>query len=131
MSGKAAAALGKIDVRRNPGCGCCEAWAEGLKAAGFDVSLSDEADLDAYRAQAGVPEDLAGCHTGIIDGYVVEGHVPAPDIVRFLSERPEAIGISVPGMPVGSPGMEADGQTEAYDVVLFKSDGSRAVFASH
>lgn len=122
---------GVLDVRRNPGCGCCEKWAEGLKAAGFDVTMADDAALDAYRAGLGVPADLAGCHTAKIDGYVIEGHVPAADIVRLLLERPEAQGLTVPGMPMGSPGMETEGMKDAFQVLLFKRDGSRAVFAQH
>lgn len=122
---------GKIEVMRNPGCGCCEKWAEGLKAAGFEISMSDSPDLAGYRTGLGVPADLAGCHTGRIEGYIVEGHVPSADIIRMLLERPDAAGLAVSGMPMGSPGMEMEGQRESFDVVLFKSDGSRAVFAKY
>lgn len=127
----ATAKWGIIEVVRNPGCGCCENWAEGLKAAGFDVSMSDNSDLEGYRAWMDVPADLAGCHTGKIEGYIIEGHVPAADIVKLLIEHPVALGLAVPGMPIGSPGMESGNEKETYDVVLFKSDGARAVYASY
>ncbi|MDE2446223.1 MAG: DUF411 domain-containing protein [Alphaproteobacteria bacterium] len=127
----AATSLGKIDVMRNPGCNCCEKWSAGLKAAGFDVNMSDSPDLEAYRKSLGVPADLAGCHTGKIDGYIVEGHVPPAEIIKMLRERPKAAGLAVSGMPMGSPGMEMEGHSEPYDVMLFKGDGSRVVFAKY
>lgn len=122
---------GKLDVMRNPGCGCCEKWTEGLKAAGFEVNMSDNPDLGSYRARLGLPADLAGCHIGKIGGYIIGGHVPAADIVKLLLERPEALGLAVPGMLMGSPGMETDGQSGPFQVVMFKRDGSRAVFATY
>jgi hypothetical protein len=116
---------------RNPGCGCCEKWVEHMRAAGFDVVMQDDPDLAARRANLGVPEELAGCHTAIIGDYVIEGHVPPDDVILFLAEKPQALGLSVPGMPVGSPGMESDGQTEPYDVIAFARDGTRRVFARY
>ncbi|MFN0190571.1 MAG: DUF411 domain-containing protein [Aestuariivirga sp.] len=116
---------------RNPGCGCCSKWAMGLQADGFLVKLVDDTDLAGRRAAAGVPADLAGCHTAFLGNYVIEGHVPSEDIVRFLKEKPDALGLAVPGMPLGSPGMETAGAPDKYDVILFKADGSRRVFASH
>lgn len=116
---------------RNPGCGCCMAWTERMAAAGMPVTMEDKPDLAAYSASKGIPAALAGCHAGEIDGYVISGHVPPEDIKRLLAEKPDAIGLLVPGMPVGSPGMEMGEQMEVYDVLLLKKDGTTAVFASH
>lgn len=120
-----------IFAYRNPGCGCCEKWAEQLKAAGFDVSMQDDPDLSARRATAGVPDDLAGCHTALMGDYVIEGHVPLADIQRLLTEKPLIKGIAVPGMPTGSPGMEMGERRDAYDVVAFAADGTRTIFATY
>lgn len=120
-------------VRRNPGCGCCEAWTEQMRASGrFIVTSADDPDLAAFKSARGVPSDLASCHTAIVGNYVVEGHVPLADIVRLLDERPAVAGIAVGGMPMGSPGMEQPGGgNEAYDVVAFTSGGQRSVFSHH
>lgn len=126
-----AMAIGVISAYRNPGCGCCEKWAEQLKAAGFDVSMQDDPDLSARRAAAGVPDDLAGCHTALMGDYVIEGHVPLADIQRLLTEKPQIKGIAVPGMPTGSPGMEMGEMRDAYDVVAFAADGTRSVFTQY
>jgi hypothetical protein len=126
-----AAVLPEIIAYRNPGCGCCEKWAAGLQAAGFRITMTDDPDLDARRAQAGVPQQLAGCHTAFLASYVIEGHVPAADITRLLEEKPDALGLAVPGMPMGSPGMEMDGAKDAFDVMLFTRDGQSRVYASH
>jgi hypothetical protein len=120
-----------IAVYRNPGCDCCEAWTERLKAVGFNVTMTDDPALDQFRARLGVPVDLYGCHTAIIGSYVIEGHVPPDDILRFLGENRQAMGLAVPGMPVGSPGMESGAAADKYDVLVFKSDGSRSVFTSY
>ncbi len=101
-----------IHVYKNPDCGCCNAWINHLKAAGFAVQVTDTADTSSVRKRFGMPERLAGCHTATLDGYVVEGHVPAADIKRLLAMKPQAIGIAVPGMPVGSPGMELGDRRE-------------------
>ncbi len=116
---------------RSPGCGCCHVWTERMAAAGLPVSLEDTEELSAVSARLGVPSELQGCHVGQIGGYVVSGHVPPKDIQRLLSERPQALGLTVPGMPIGSPGMEMDGQTERYEVLLFKAGGGTEVFAVH
>ena len=116
---------------RSPGCGCCHAWTIRMAEAGLPVSLEDSEDLSAVSQKFGVPGSLQGCHVGEIEGYVISGHVPPKDIKRLLQEKPQARGLVVPGMPVGSPGMEMGGQTEAYDVLLLKADGSTTVFASH
>jgi hypothetical protein len=107
-------------------------WADRITEAGFDVTVDDSQDMAALKAKLGVPNDLASCHTGVVDGYVIEGHVPADDIKRLVKERPEAKGIAVPGMPVNSPGMEVPGMAdERYTVWLFEKDGKRTAFAEH
>lgn len=95
-----------ITVHKDPNCGCCTGWAEHLAKAGFEVKTIDTTTLDAVKKRLGVPTDLAACHTAEVDGYVVEGHVPAAALKRFLNEKPKATGLAVPGMPIGSPGME-------------------------
>lgn len=128
----AARAATALRVLRSPGCGCCEGWAEHLRAAGFAVTVEDSSDLDAARRAAGVPEDLAGCHTGMtIDGrLVVEGHVPAVALRRFLDAPGNWRGIAVADMPIGSPGMEMPGTApRAYTVYVFAADGRREPFA--
>ena len=126
-----AAALADVAVYRNPGCGCCEVWAERMKAAGFAVTITDDAELAQRRAKLGIPADLAGCHLSLIGDQVFEGHVPPADIIAFLAAKTDALGLAVPGMPMGSPGMETGGQAEAYDVMMIGRDGSRSVFARH
>lgn len=116
---------------RNPGCGCCLAWTERMAAAGLPVTMEDKEDLAGFSASLGIPAGLEGCHVGEIDGYVVSGHVPPEDIKRLLSEKTMARGLIVPGMPVGSPGMEMGEQKDRYDVLLLAKDGTTTVFASH
>ena len=125
--------LETIEVFKTATCGCCHDWIAHLQDAGFAVTAQDlEYDaLADLKQTAGVPEGLVSCHTGRIAGYVIEGHVPAADIRRLLVERPEAIGLSVPGMPIGSPGMGPEDQREAYDVILIGRDGATMVFASY
>jgi len=107
-------------VHKDPNCGCCGGWVEHLRDAGFKVDVRDVPDLNRVKTRLGVPADLAACHTAELSGYAIEGHVPAAALRRLLSEKPKAKGLAVPGMPVGSPGMEVpDGRTEEYDVVLF------------
>lgn len=123
-----------IEVWKSPTCGCCGKWADYLAANGFVVTAKNTTRgmLERIKRQVGIGPKLASCHTALVDGYAIEGHVPAEDIKRLLSERPEAIGLTVPDMPLGSPGMEqADGTTEPYDVLLVKKDGSVKVFAKH
>ena len=107
-----------ITVHKDPNCGCCTSWAEHLQRSGFAVKIMETKDLDAVKERLGVPPDLAACHTAQIAGYVVEGHVPALALQRFLKERSSALGLAVPGMPIGSPGMEG-GTPEVYEVILF------------
>lgn len=116
---------------RNPGCGCCEVWTERMAEAGLPVAMEDRADLAAYSSQLGIPSGLEGCHVGEIDGYVISGHVPPDDIRRLLAEKPKARGLLVPGMPMGSPGMEMGDHKDRYDVLLLAADGTTTVFASH
>jgi hypothetical protein len=107
-----------VKVWKDPACGCCTGWVEHLSRSGFSVASIDTSDLAAIKAEAGIPADLAACHTARIEAYVLEGHVPAAAIWRLLKERPEGIGLAVPGMPIGSPGMEG-GSPESYAVILF------------
>lgn len=107
-----------IVVYRDPNCECCIGWVRHLQAAGFVADVRETKDLNSVKQRLGVPADLEACHTAEFAGYVVEGHVPAQALVRLLAERPRAIGLAVPGMPAGSPGMEA-ASPEAYDVLLF------------
>jgi hypothetical protein len=119
-----------IEVTPSPSCGCCSAWIAHLRQAGFSVEDKLLDDLAPLKTRLGVPADLQSCHTATLSGYVIEGHVPAKEIVRVLAERPEATGLAVAGMPMGSPGMEIAGQAERYDVVLFGPRG-RQVFARY
>jgi hypothetical protein len=117
-----------IRVHKDPNCGCCSGWVRHLEAAGFNVTVREETNLQGIRRRLGVPDDLVACHTAEADGYVIEGHVPAAAIRRLLEERPVATGVAVPGMPVGSPGMEG-GTPERYAVILFGPTGRRAYMA--
>lgn len=130
--GGCAASGAAIKVYKDAGCGCCKAWVEKLRDAGFAVTAENRSDLQEMKKQLGVPDDLTSCHTATVDRYVIEGHVPPADIKRLLEEKPAARGLSVPGMPVGSPGMEVVGQpNEAFTVWLFQEGGERTAFAQH
>jgi hypothetical protein len=120
-----AAAQPVVTVHRDPNCGCCLGWVQHLQKAGFPTKVLETKDLDAVKARLGVPDDLAACHTAEVSGYVIEGHVPAVALQRFLAEKPNATGLAVPSMPIGSPGMEG-GKPEAYEVVLFGPGGRRS-----
>lgn len=117
-------------VYRDPSCGCCEAWAELAKQRGFTVKVVDHPDMPALKRTNGVPDQLASCHTAIIGGYVVEGHVPFEAVERLLASKPaDLIGIAVPGMPRGSPGMEMpDGSRDDFQVIAFAKDGGTRPF---
>lgn len=119
-----------IRVVKSPTCGCCSAWIKHLEAEGFWVDAQNTDDMTPIKNAAGVPRELRSCHTASVDGYVIEGHVPAADIKRLLAERPDATGLSVPGMPTGSPGMEYGDEKEPYQVMLF-GDGEVTVFSNH
>lgn len=120
-----------IEVVKSPTCGCCNGWVAHLRRAGFQVRVTDVADVTPTARRLGVPDDLRSCHTASVGGYAIEGHVPAADIMRLLRQRPAAAGLAVPGMPMGSPGMEGGGRREPYRVILFTRAGRRTVFASH
>lgn len=124
------AATPSMTVFRDPSCGCCESWAGIARQAGYSVDLRDDEDMPSVKRRLGVPEDLASCHTTEVGGFVVEGHVPLDDVARLLRERPEEIkGIAVPGMPLGSPGMEVpDGTKQPFQVIAFFEDGRTSVF---
>lgn len=122
-----------IKVWKTPTCGCCGAWVEHLKQAGFDVSATDidQDALDQVKDRLGVPTMLRSCHTAEIGGYVVEGHVPAADIKLLIEYAPKIAGIAVPGMPIGSPGMEMGDEIEPYATVAFDETGPTTIFARH
>lgn len=122
----AAEMLPRMVVTRDPNCGCCGGWVTHLRRSGFTVEVVESVDLSRLKAQLGVPNALAACHTGQIGGYVIEGHVPAGAIRKLLAEHPQATGLAVPGMPIGSPGMESSGKApETYEVILFGQAGNR------
>jgi len=128
----AAPSLPLVKVTKNPSCGCCKLWVEHLRGAGFQVEVNDVDNLNSVKQRVGLPYGMGSCHTAEVDGYFVEGHVPVDDIKRLLRERPQARGIAVPGMPVGSPGMESpSGQVQPYDVMLVARDGTASVYSHH
>lgn len=120
-----------IDVYKSPRCGCCAQWTEHLKANGFTVRTHDTNDVTYHKYRLGVPPGLGSCHTAEVSGYLVEGHVPAKEIRRLLNEKPDARGIVVPGMPVGSPGMEQGGRKDHYDILLVKPDGKTHIYSRY
>ena len=120
--------LPTVLVYKTPTCGCCVGWVEHMEAAGFTVDARDVTDIMTVKRDGGVPPQMSSCHTAIVDGYVVEGHVPADEVKRLLAERPGVAGIAVPGMPTGSPGMEGP-NARPYQVLSFTHTGEPAVFA--
>lgn len=121
-----------VVVHKNESCGCCHSWVEHLQKNGFKVIVRDVSNLDSIKTQVGVPPGMGSCHTARVGGYFVEGHVAAADILRLLEERPKAKGLTVPGMPIGSPGMEVPGEpSHPYDVHLVAADGTTTVFVHH
>lgn len=123
----------RVSVAKTATCGCCTAWIEHLERNGFVVEAEDMASgqLVRFKLENGVPEDLMSCHTAKVEGYTIEGHVPAADIREFLDERPDAVGLAVPGMPLGSPGMDFGEDKEPYEVMLVRQDGSSEAFSSY
>jgi len=119
-----------VKVYKSPTCGCCSKWIDHLEASGFTVEAIDVPDVKPVKRSKGVPREMASCHTALVDGYVIEGHVPVSDILRLLEERPDIDGIAVPGMPIGSPGMEGP-RPVAYDVVIFDDGAPRGIFSTH
>ncbi len=122
-----------VEVWKDPQCGCCKDWITHLQANGFRTRVHEQGNTNARR-QAGLPDALGSCHTAVVGGYVVEGHVPARDIQRLLRDRPRALGLAVPGMPVGSPGMdgpEYGGRKDRYDVLLVAANGTTSIYQSY
>ena len=122
-----------IHVLKDPNCGCCTSWIEILREDGFTVTTERSlgTQLMQHKLENRIPQNMTSCHTGEIEGYMIEGHVPPADIRRLLSERPDAVGLAVPGMPYGSPGMGSEAEREAYDVFLIRKDGRTEVFTSY
>lgn len=123
----------QVEVWKDPNCGCCKDWVVHMRANGFDVKVNDTGNT-AARPRLRIPEKMGSCHTGTVGAYAIEGHVPARDIQRLLKEKPKAIGLAVPGMPIGTPGMDGPlyrGRVDAYDVLLVLEDGSTRVFNSY
>ncbi len=127
------ASAAEFAIQKPWDCMCCENWAEHLRRNGHTTTIigEDPDNMLAIKKLAGIPEELWSCYTATVGGYIIEGHVPEKDIARLLLERPDALGLSVPGMPIGSPGMEIDDELEAFDVILFRKDGTTEVFASY
>lgn len=121
----------EVVMYKDPNCGCCGKWAEHMRASGFRVKEVATPQMGAVKHAAGVPQALGSCHTAKVGGYVIEGHVPAADVKRLLAEKPAVAGLSAPGMPQGSPGMEGPFPAERYDVVSFDREGRTTVFAQH
>jgi hypothetical protein len=119
-----------VTVYKDASCGCCKKWIEHMQASGFTVDAHDSADMDAVKDHYGVPSGVRSCHTALVGSYVVEGHVPAADVDRMLKEQPKAAGLSVPGMVMGSPGMEGS-MSRPYTVLAFQKTGATTTFASH
>lgn len=127
-----AAAPTPITVYKDPSCGCCTKWVTHLKASGFAPKAQDRTDMESLKQSLGVPAALQSCHTAVVGKYVIEGHVPATDVKKLLASAPKGVlGLAVPGMPAGSPGMEMPGRADKYDVVAFSAAGKTHVFATH
>ena len=121
-----------ITVYKDPSCGCCTKWVSHLQASGFAPDVHDRSDMDAMKDSLGVPTALRSCHTAVIGKYVIEGHVPAADVKRLVTTKPAGtLGLAVPGMPAGSPGMEMGNRHDRYDVIAFGNTGSTRVFVQH
>jgi hypothetical protein len=121
-----------LAVYKTPTCGCCSKWVEHMQQNGFTVHVTDLNDLSAIKSKHGVPARLQSCHTGVVNGYVVEGHVPASDVKRMLKELPAIAGLALPGMPIGSPGMEEPGmKTQPYEVLTFDKAGTTRTYSRH
>lgn len=129
---RASAAPIKVTVYKDPSCGCCTKWVDHLRAAGIQPAVQDRGDMDVLKDSLGVPVGLRSCHTAVAGRYVIEGHVPASDLRRLIVAAPKGIvGLAVPQMPMGSPGMESGGRADRYDVIAFAADGSTKLFARH
>jgi hypothetical protein len=122
--------LPTMTVYKSPTCRCCGKWIDHMKAQGFTLDVKDMDDVSPVKRTMGIPEDMWSCHTGVVGKYAVEGHVPADVVKKLLAEKPKAIGIAVPGMPVGSPGMESGSRKDKYDVMLVRAGAKPKVYAS-
>jgi hypothetical protein len=131
IGGPPLAVAGEATVYKSATCGCCNNWIAHMKRNGFTVKSVNVADPVSYKTKYGVPLNLASCHTALVEGYVIEGHVPAADIKRLLKERPKVSGLIVPGMPDGSPGMEQGNPPVPYDVLTFDNNGKVMVYSRH
>lgn len=121
-----------VTVYKDPSCGCCKKWVAHLAANGFAPIANDRSDMNSLKDSLGIPVALRSCHTAVAGKYMIEGHVPAADVKRLLSTTPKGVlGLAVPGMPSGSPGMEMPGRADRYDVIAFSADGKTHVFATH
>jgi hypothetical protein len=127
----AAPSAAQVQVFKSPTCGCCGAWVEHMRAAGFTVNVTEVDDTTAARKRLGLSDRYGSCHTATVAGYVLEGHVPAAEVKRLLATRPKALGLAVPGMPPSAPGMDVPGRKDPYDVLLIGTDGQSRVFASY
>lgn len=128
LGGGGEARAAEMEVWKSPSCGCCGGWIDHMRAEGFTLKVHDVDDVTPIKDQHGVAPQLGSCHTATIDGYVIEGHVPASDVRRLLAERPDATGLTIPGMPASAPGMDIPG--EPYEVLLFKGDAT-SIYARH
>jgi hypothetical protein len=126
----ASMAASGLEVYKSPTCGCCIKWVEHMRENGFDVKVHETQNLQPIKEKAGLRAGLGSCHTAFIDGYTIEGHVPAKEVKRLLEERPEAVGLTVPAMPIGSPGMEMGDRQDPYQVLLFDDKGTK-VYAQY
>lgn len=122
------AAKPSVTVYKSPTCGCCSKWVDHMRASGFEVKALDVEDIEAVKRTHGVPEGISSCHTSLVGGYVIEGHVPADAVARVLRERPKIAGIAVPGMPLGSPGMEQGPRKDPYAILSFEKTGKYSVY---
>jgi len=127
----ASAGLPTVTVYKSPSCQCCSDWVAHMKEEGFEVEVQSKLRMKPVKKQVGLPASLAACHTSVVGNYVVEGHVPAQEVKQLLREQPDVRGLSVPGMPVGSPGMERGNRVEPYEVVTFTPSGETTVFAQY
>jgi hypothetical protein len=118
-------------VHKSPSCGCCGAWIEHMRSHGFELETNNVDNLQPIKEQAGIPFGMGSCHTAMIGGYFIEGHVPAKEVKRLLTEKPKAKGLTVPAMPIGSPGMESGDRVDPYDVLLVHEDGTTSVWAKY
>ena len=125
------AAFPKGTVHKSPSCGCCGAWIEHMQEHGFELETNNVDNLQPIKEQAGIPFGMGSCHTAMIDGYFIEGHVPAEEVKRLLTEKPKAKGLTVPAMPIGSPGMESGDRIDPYEVLLVHEDGTTSVYAKY